>query len=191
MMYQLRLNILKDGVISQMDATSFITLAAKRKDTFCLDDYRPISLIGSMYKIITKILALRIKKVIGSVVDEVQSAFVEGRNILEGPLIVNEVCSWAKSDGRKILLFKADFNKAFDSINWGYLDSIMAQMNFGCKWRSWIRGCLESARASILINGSPTAKFSMTKGVTGRPSISLLVYHFNGGTKRCNEICNI
>lgn len=118
-----------------------------------------------MYKVITKILALHIKKVIANVIDEVQSAFVEGRNILEGPLIVNKIFSWAKSNGRKILLLKVDFNKAFDSVNWGYIDSIMAHMNFWCKWRSLIQGCLVSDRASIIINGSPTAEVSMTKVV--------------------------
>lgn len=49
-----------------------------------------------MYKIGAKIHACRIKKVIGSVVDEVQSAYVEGGNILDGPLVVNEIYSWAK-----------------------------------------------------------------------------------------------
>lgn len=140
-------------------------MAAKVKDPLRLDDFRPISLIGSLYKIIAKILALRFKKVIGSVVGDVQSAFVEGGNILEGPLIVNEICSWAKHRKKEILLFKADFNKAFDSVNWGYLESIMLQMNFGPKWRSWIRGCLESARASIIINGSATKEFVLSKGV--------------------------
>nr|KAJ0215151.1 hypothetical protein LSAT_V11C300106750 [Lactuca sativa] len=65
--------------------------------------------------------------VIGSVIDEVQSTYVEGRNILKGPLIVNELCSWSKNKKRKMLLFKADFNKAFDSMNWYFLDSIMDQ----------------------------------------------------------------
>lgn len=53
----------------------------------------------------------------GHCIDEVQSAYVEGRNILDGPLIVNEICSWAKKSKKKVLLFKADFDKAFDSIN--------------------------------------------------------------------------
>lgn len=50
--------------------------------------------------------------------DDTQSAYVEGRNILDGPLIVNEICSWAKRAKKKVLLFKVDFEKAFDSVNW-------------------------------------------------------------------------
>nr|KAJ0203637.1 hypothetical protein LSAT_V11C500259620 [Lactuca sativa] len=126
---------------------------------------KPISLTGSLYKIIAKLLAIRLKRVIGNIIDEVQSAYMEGRNILEGPLIVNDLCSWAKANGKKMLLFQADFNKAFDSISWTYLDSIMEQMGFESKWRLWMNGCLESSRASVIINGSPTKECSMSKGV--------------------------
>lgn len=79
--------------------------------------FRPISLIGCVYKIIAKTLASHIKKVIGSVIDESQTAFIYGRNILDGPMITNKVCAWAKKFKRKFFLFKVDFDKAFDSIN--------------------------------------------------------------------------
>lgn len=58
----------------------------------------------------------------------------------------------------------------------GYLDDIIAQMNFGIKWRTWIRGCLESARASIIINGSPTKEFAMSKGVRQGDPLSLFLF---------------
>lgn len=153
------------GSISRGCNSSFITLVAKVKDPLVLKDYRPISLIGSIYKIISKLLASRLKKVIGECIDEVQTAFVADRYILEGPLIVNEVCSWGKAKKKKLLIFKADFNKAFDSLNWGYLDSMLLQMNFGEKWRWWIKGCLASAKASVIVKGSPTGEFPLQKGV--------------------------
>lgn len=58
-----------------------------------------------------------------------------------------------------------DFSKAFDSLNWNYLDSIMSQIGFGEKWRHWIMGCLSSARASVLTNGSASKEFQLSKGV--------------------------
>nr|KAJ0206388.1 hypothetical protein LSAT_V11C500253360 [Lactuca sativa] len=64
-----------------------------------------------------------------------------------------------------MFLYKIDFEKAFDSINWGFLDSVEKQMNFGCKWRRWISSCLSSAKASVLFNGSPTEEFSISKWV--------------------------
>lgn len=55
---------------------------------------------------------------------------MEGRNILDGPLIINEIYSWAKKVKQKVLLFKLDFEKAFDSISWGFLNFVMEQMKF-------------------------------------------------------------
>lgn len=122
------------GVINKGCNASFITLVPKIKDPLTIGDYRPISLIGSMYKIISKVLSIRLKKVIGECIGNVQSAFIEGRNILEGPLIINEMYSWAKKSKEKMLLFKVDFNKAFDSVNWEYLDHVQRQLGFGERW---------------------------------------------------------
>lgn len=95
----------------------FITLAPKIKDPSSIGDYRPISLIGCMYKIISEILAIRLKYVIGGLIGEVQSAYVERIYILDNPLVINALQSWAKKVKNKILIFKVDFDKAFDSIN--------------------------------------------------------------------------
>lgn len=73
-----------------------------------------------MYKI-AKILASRLKTVLGSVVEEVLSTYIKGRHILEGPLIINDVRSWAKKEKENIFLLKVDFEKAVDSINWDIL----------------------------------------------------------------------
>lgn len=97
--------------------------------------------------------------------NEVQSAYIEGRNILDGLLIMNEVFSWAKRSNKKIFMLKVDFEKAFDFVNYNYLDSIMEQMNFGGKWRWWIRGCLSSSCTSVLVIGSHVNEFVTTKGV--------------------------
>lgn len=120
--------------ISRGCNASFVTLIPKSCNSTSLGDFRPISLIGSFYKIITKLLAERIKKVIGSLIREVQSTFIGGRAILDGVLIANEVVDFKKSK-KKSLIFKVDFEKAYDCINWEFLFSVMEQMGFGRKWR--------------------------------------------------------
>lgn len=97
------------------------------------------------------------------VVGETETSFIEGRQITYGIMIVNEAVSWAKCAKKQML--KVDFAKAFDSVSWNFLDCIFHQMNFGRKWRKWIKGCLKSARVLVLVNGSPTEEFTMERGL--------------------------
>lgn len=86
----------RSGKIDPSCNLSFISLIPKIKDPQQLKDYRPISLIGCIYKIIAKILVVRIKNFMGQCIDEVQTAFVSGRNILDDPLLVNEIYTSSK-----------------------------------------------------------------------------------------------
>ncbi|GJU39695.1 RNA-directed DNA polymerase, eukaryota [Tanacetum coccineum] len=145
--------------------SSFITLIPKVLDAKNLNDFRPISLIGCQYKIIGKILANRLSHVINNIISTEQSAFIKGRQIMDGPLILNETISWCKYRKEKALMFKVDFQKAFDSVRWDHLDDILDKIGFGLKWRGWIRGCLTSSKASVLVNGSPTDEFLFHRGL--------------------------
>ncbi|GJX42078.1 RNA-directed DNA polymerase, eukaryota, reverse transcriptase zinc-binding domain protein [Tanacetum coccineum] len=111
----------------------FITLIPKTPDANMVKDFRPISLIGSMYKIIVKILANRLVVVLGDLVNEVQSTFVADRQILDGPFILNELLQWCKSKKKQSLVFKVDFEMAYDSVRWDYLDDILRKFSFGKK----------------------------------------------------------
>lgn len=139
-----------------------------------LSDFRPISLVSCQYKIIAKLLAQRLKLTLPDIISECQSAFVSGRQILDGVLVANEVVSWAKYNKKSLLVFKIDFAKAYDCINWNFLDSILQQMLFGEKWRGWIRSCISSPMVSILLNGSPTAEFSMERGLKQGDPLSII-----------------
>ncbi|GJV34651.1 RNA-directed DNA polymerase, eukaryota, partial [Tanacetum coccineum] len=145
--------------------SSFIALIPKIPDANLVKDFRPISLIGSLYKIIAKILTNRLVGVLGSIVNEVQSAFIENRQILDGPFILNEVLSWCKKRNKQSLIFKVDFEKAYDSVRWDFLDDALSKFGFGVKWRKWIYCCLHSSRGSIIINGSPTEEFQFGRGL--------------------------
>ncbi|XP_022027924.1 uncharacterized protein LOC110929112 isoform X1 [Helianthus annuus] len=154
-----------EGSLNSCCSSSFIALIPKVKDPTTPSDFRPISLIGVINKVISKVLVNRLKGVIGKLISEEQSAFLAGRSIMDGPLILNEVMGWLKKSKKKGMFFKVDISKAYDSVSWVFLDSIMSQMNFPRRWRSWIMATLHSARASVLVNGSPSMEFQCTRGL--------------------------
>ena len=145
--------------------SSFIALIPKNDNPVGLGEYRPISLIGSVYKILAKVLAARLKKVISGLIGEVQTAFISGRNIFDGVLVANEIIDWWKKRGKKGVIIKLDFEKAYDSVNWDYLLDLMFKFGFGHKWVGWIRECISTAKLSVLVNGSPTEQFCAGKGL--------------------------
>ncbi|GJR87200.1 RNA-directed DNA polymerase, eukaryota [Tanacetum coccineum] len=153
--------------------SSFIALIPKIQDAKFVKDFRPISLIGSVYKIIAKILANRLCLVLPYLISDVQSAFVANRQILDGPFILNELISWCKFKKSHGMIFKVDFEKAFDSVKWDYLDETLKAFGFGIKWRKWISSCLNNAMGSVLVNGSPTLEFQFHKGLKQGLKINL------------------
>ncbi|GJY54252.1 ribonuclease H-like domain-containing protein [Tanacetum coccineum] len=106
-----------DAFIPRGCNSSFIALVPKKCDPIHINDFRPISLIGCQYKVIAKVLANRLLKVVHSVVSDVQTAYIKGRQIVYGPLMVNEIISWASKKKERLFVLKVDFEKAFDSLN--------------------------------------------------------------------------
>ena len=121
--------------------------------------------MGCVSKVISKVLAERLKRVITAVISPEQTAFVSGRSITDGPLIVTEIISWAKYRSKSTFVLKVDFEKAFDNLNWSFLFDILHQIGFGSVWIGWLKGVLTSARVSVLVNGAPTNQFNLEKGV--------------------------
>nr|GEY57212.1 RNA-directed DNA polymerase, eukaryota [Tanacetum cinerariifolium] len=144
---------------------SFITLISKMQDPKIVSDFRPISLIGSLYKVVTKILAICLSSVISDLISVVQTTFLPNRQILDGPFIINELLSWCRHKKQQAMVFKVDFAKAYDSVWWDYLDDVLSSFGFGVKWRSWIKGSLTSDMASVLVNGSPNLEFQFHCGL--------------------------
>jgi len=153
------------GVVPKGCNASFIALVPKVRDPVTLDNYRPISLVGAIYKIISKVLAGRFRTIITSIIDDCQSAFVKGRGILDSVLMANEVVEDMRRNGGRGLCLKVDFEKAYDSVRWEFLYDMLLRMGFQRKWISWIRGCMESSTVSVLVNGSPTEEFKPARGL--------------------------
>ena len=98
----------------------FIVLIPKKGVAEDFRDFRPISLVGSLHKLIAKVLANKLKKIMGRLVNKAQNAFVEGRQIPDAPLIANEVLDSMLRKGEKGILCKLDIEKAYDQINWSF-----------------------------------------------------------------------
>ncbi|GKV49874.1 hypothetical protein SLEP1_g56597 [Rubroshorea leprosula] len=145
--------------------SSFIVLVPKVDNPQRIEEFRPISLIGVIYKILAKIFANRLKKVLDGLIGEQQMAFISGMQLMDGVVIANELVDEAKKRKKSTFLFKIDFEKAYDKVSWSFLDYMMLRMGFCSTWRKWIRECLETSSVSILVNGSSTRQFSVSRGL--------------------------
>jgi len=154
---------------------SFLCLIPKVENPQRLDEFRPISLVGCMYKIISKALSLRLKKVISKVIDVRQSAFLEGMRLLDSVLVANEVIEEYKRKRKSCVFFKVDYEKAYDSVSWEFIYYMLKRLGFCELWIRWIKGCLESAVVFVLVIGSPTKEFLPKKGLRqGDPLVPFL-----------------
>ncbi|KAJ9701102.1 hypothetical protein PVL29_006450 [Vitis rotundifolia] len=156
-----------NGIINQSTNATFIAMVPKKSQTLKISGYRPISLVTSLYKIIAKVLSGRLRKVLHETISGSQGTFVEGRHILDAVLIANEVVDEKRRSGEEGVVFKIDFEKAYDHVDWGFLDHVLERMGFSPKWRSWIRGCLSSSNFAILASrglrqGDPLSPFLFT-----------------------------
>ncbi|RYQ86962.1 hypothetical protein Ahy_B10g106568 [Arachis hypogaea] len=155
-------------VTARLPADSNITwvaLAPKFVGAKKVKDLRPISMIGCVYKVISKLLTRRMRSVMPGLVGESQSAFVKGRKIHDGALIACETVQWLKQKKNESAIIKLDIQKAYDRVKWCFVDTVLENMGFGRTSRSWVRECVTSASISILVNGSPSKPFNMQRGL--------------------------
>jgi len=161
--------------VASLNAT-FIGLIPKKANAEDIRDYRPISLVGCIYKLLSKVLAQRLRGVIGSLISENQNAFVGGRQILDAVLIANELIDSRIKSRVPRVVCRLDIEKAYDHVNWEFLMYVLSRMGFGERWITWIRHYVSSTSFAILVNGSPIDFFSTSRGLRQGDPISPLLF---------------
>lgn len=134
---------------------SYVCLVPKKEGAKSASEFRPISLINGVQKIVSKVLANRLEGMMDAIISPTQAAFLKGRSIMDSFVTASEIVSWGSKVGVECVGIKADFEKAYDRVNWDFLRKILSWLGAGDKWCGWIDQCISNAKVAILVNGAP------------------------------------
>lgn len=154
---------------------AYITLIPKKDDAVLAKDFRPISLVHSFAKLITKILANRLAPLLDSMISTNQSAFIRGRCIHDNFILVQQMVKVLHRQRVPTLFLKLDISKAFDSVSWAFLMEVLHHLGFGALWCNLISHLLATSSTQILLNGEPGDSIHLQRGLQqGDPLSSML-----------------
>ncbi|WRX16205.1 Reverse transcriptase domain - like 10 [Theobroma cacao] len=171
------LDFFKGTPMPRGTTSTTLVLLPKKPNACQWSDFRPISLCTVLNKIVTKLLANRLSKILPSIISENQSGFVNGRIISDNILLAQEMIGKinAKSRGGNVVL-KLDMAKAYDRLNWEFLYLMMEHFGFNAHWITMIKTCISNCWFSLLINGSLVGYFKSDRGLRQGDSISPLLF---------------
>ena len=142
----------KDMIGGATNSTS-LSLIPKEKNPTTIKIFRPISLCNSSYKILSKVIANRIKKVIPLLIFENQGGFIVGRQIYDNILLVQEAIHSSQSRKEASMAIKLDLANAFDRIRQSYIFQVMENYGFPSNFIIWVKSCIRKPLIAPLING--------------------------------------
>ena len=131
-------------------------------------DYCPISLCNVLYKLFSKVLANRLKKLLPKIITEHQYAFVKDRLITDNILIAFETLHCMKnyeSGSLSYVALKLDLSKTYDQVEWNFLEKLMMRMGFNDRWVGLIMTCVKTVTYLVLVNGEPKWLITSSRGI--------------------------
>jgi hypothetical protein len=142
-----------------------IILLQKIVDADVIQKYRPICLLQVLYKLITKVATPRVEPYMGKLISSCQTAFIKGRNIMDGVMSLHEILHEARRKKQQGVVLKLDFEKAYDKVDWDYLMKCIAQKGFCEEWCGKINSILRNGMLCVKINNTRGKDFGSHRGV--------------------------
>jgi hypothetical protein len=166
--YQATLHTLNSVIMPSSLNRTNIALIPKVKNPTRVTEFRPISLCNVMYKVISKVLANRLKKILPLIISPVQSVFIPGRLITDNVLVAYEMLHTIHTrmrDKKGFMAVKLDMSKAYDRVEWGFLKTIMSKLGFDQRWIDLIMISVTTVQYVIVANGQPCGSIIPGKGL--------------------------
>ena len=129
-----------------------ITLLPKKEDATKVQQYRSICLLNVSFKVFTKVLMNRVSVVAQKIIKPSQTAFIPGRHILEGVVILHETIHEMHKKKKNGVILKLDFEKAYDKVKWPFLQQVLRMKGFSTTWCAWINQVITKGSVAIKVN---------------------------------------
>ncbi len=153
-----------------------VLVPKKGKDSRLLKNWRPISLLNTDYKILAKILADRLQKIIAKLVHSDQNGYIRGRYIGYNIRVLTDILEYSDKYKLEGLLAFLDFEKAFDSLNWSFLFKVLHEFNLGTNYIKWVKILYSDIESCVTNNGHASAFFKLERGIRQGCPLSALLF---------------